>query len=241
MEDGGTVGASAAIAPGDAGTFGSQTSRLLWYLVLRQTHARTLIGVVPLVCRGWRQTAKKVLSERHVPFVDPESVFSHCHVVLPDSAAQLLARLVFERRLTGSKKDEPVVDFALDLAVTEDVRVLEVKVVACKDSSQGNPRGPHTETKLRRVVSPWFSLTSCHEIKVTGSRAPELHAYFRLECASGLVVGQESVVRPPRFTALDCDTLSKECHLDTADAFRTLFRACLVVPLQHGLFPIVVL
>jgi hypothetical protein len=176
MEDAGTVVATSNVAPEDTGTVWSQTSRLLWYLVLRQTHARTLIVTVPLVCREWRKTAKKVLYERHVPFVDPESIFSHCHVVVPDSAAQVLARLVYEGRLTGSKKDEPVVDFALDLAMAEDVRVLDVKIVACKDASQGYARGPHTETKLRRVVSPWFSLMSCHEIKVMGNRAPELHA-----------------------------------------------------------------
>jgi hypothetical protein len=218
---------------------GIQTSRLLWYLVLRQTHARTLIVVVPLVCREWWQTARKVLSERLVPLVAPESVFRHCGVGVPAVVDQLLARLVYERRLSSSREDEAMVAFAMGLAMTEDVRVLAVKVLACVDASEGNARRLQTKQKLRHVSSAWFTLLSCFEAKGVESHSLELHSYFRLKCASGLVVGEESF-SPPLFTALDCDALARECNLDGPDAFRTLVRACLVTPLQSLLFPLVI-
>ncbi len=88
------------------------------------------------------------------------------------------------------------------------------------------------------MVSPWFNLVSCYEMKVLGSHAPELHAYYRLECASGKIVGEEkSFTFSASFTALDCATLADECNVESAQAFRALVRACLVVPLQSMLFP----
>ncbi len=198
-----------------------------------------LVRVVPLVCREWRLLASRVLTA-HVPLVAPETLSRHLHVQLDNhTEQQLMARLVWVYRLSGTVKDAALVQLALALAKTRDPRVLAVQVLMCTDTFEGNPRRSHQRTCMRRVSSHWFSLVSWYEKSVLGSFPPEMFAYFRLTCNSGMIVADESKYSfsGPRFTHLDCEVLARECQLDSAESFKVLVGACIIPVLRDVLIP----
>ncbi len=212
--------------------------RTLWYLVLQNVDAHMLVRIVPLVCSEWRLLTSRVASR--VPLVAPETLFRHLHVLLDKhTEQQLMARLVWVRRLSGTVKDASLVQLAFELAKTRDSRVLDVQVLICTDAFEGNPRRSYKRTCMRRVSSPWFSLVSWNEKNVLGSSPPEMFAYFRLTCVSGMIVADDSKYSfsGPRFTHLDCEALARECQLESADAFRVLVGACIAPVLRDVLVP----
>ena len=190
--------------------------------------ARTLVVVASLVCREWHLLALRILHAQASLLVAPETLYRHLKVHVMEK--ELFARLVWARRLSSREKDEALVELCLALAATGDSRVLSFRIGMCANTFEGNPRRSHKRFYVRRVVSPWFSLMSLSEKSVLGSSPPEMCVYFRLVCASGLVVADqsESSFFDSRRFSLDCNTLFKECNVESADAFRKLVQACLV-------------
>ncbi len=147
-----------------------------------------------------------------------------------DSERDLFARLVYQHRVSSLKKDESLLELCLSLAATCDFRCLRFRIQMCANTFEGNPRRSHKRTCVRRVVSQWFSLMSWSEKSVLGSDIPKMYVYFRLICASGLTVADqsESSFFDVRSFSLDCKSLFKECNLESAHALRNLIRACIV-------------
>jgi hypothetical protein len=182
----------------------------------------------------------RILAAHTPQLVAPETLFAHLPVLLHDLVErQLFARLVWARCLSVKDKDASFIQLALALAQTRDSRVLGMRMLMSADTFEGNPRRSHKRSSLRRVASPWFSIISWTEKTVLGSSCPELFSYFRLSCASGLIFAGESSYSfsGPRFAALDCAQLSKECHFESEQTFRALVRACLVPLLRDILAP----